>query len=392
MFVNFIYTECNSPGPFKKESGFKFKSVVDNSDPNEKVVDKRNLEPYLDSITGSFLKYSAPAISPFMTQDEFTSLEKLWALQEVSAGNFVFTRQSTSGVSNGRPDNPFHQGFTYSTKDVDWVTKTSSELSGLEHPRPADFSTWDDWLSPRGDDQLEAAHFEEGNPPLPSLNNAQWASEMEKLLANDPASFINYVGGFEIAIRKGSNFGISCASDSEFLNWVSLLTHLLPIDHAWKIRFTSNGEGMFFKPGSCETVIFRNLEASERHNESPWAKMVRLILEAGLITELDRSLGLISNAFTFSGQTPQFSLHSVAIAAGLLEQVLIEDEVAEELALLIDQILIEGKFSATLSSREATEVILDRLENPESLASLATSREAIHKQILQIYEQVPNAD
>jgi len=68
MFVSFTYTECVSPGPFKKESGFKFKSVVENTlGPASVSVSELEIQKLLDKASGAFLPYRAPEIGPFMT-------------------------------------------------------------------------------------------------------------------------------------------------------------------------------------------------------------------------------------------------------------------------------------------------------------------------------------
>lgn len=378
MFVNFLYTECNSAGPFKKEPGFKFKSVAFHPSPSEGLSVVGSIEAKLDAITGSFLPFEAPTISPFMSQQDFERLDKVWSLQETRAGNFVFTRQFTSGVSHGRPDNPFHQGFIFTTDDIDWIVRSTEELSGMEFARPADFTSWGDWLTPRGDDQLEAASFDQGNPPLPGINSVEWGQRIEELHFSDIDRSTSIISGFETAIRQGSNFGVHADTDLEFLNWVSFLTHLLPLIKGWQTRFTSTNAGSNFPSAIDQICIYRQQELNVSSTQSNWTRIVQLILESGLVIELDRAVGLVSRAYEFSSPGRSSALDALLIAACSLDSSLFEDHLASEVASCLDLVVGGINQPGKVLDFQAAERILDLFEKQESLLRRTQSGERLH--------------
>jgi hypothetical protein len=279
MFASFIYTECVSAGPFKRESGFKFKSVMEFPLTGEAVTSTK-LEARLNQASAAFLPYKAPTIDPFMKPEEFEALDKQWSLQELSPGSFMFTRLFTSGVSNGRPDNPFHQGFIFDTVDVFEILDSTSQMSGLANSRPADFVRWHDWSNPRGDDELEAAELEEDNPPMPAVDSTEWALIAERLFEFDVDESLQITSGFASAIFEGRNFGIDTGDLDEYLDWVSLLTHLVPAQTGWSTQFTSNQAARLFSHQPAKLSLFRSDAHVPRVTVNDWANLVSKVIES----------------------------------------------------------------------------------------------------------------
>jgi predicted molibdopterin-dependent oxidoreductase YjgC len=203
MFVSFAYTECVSPGPFKKESGFKFKSVVQNAvGQSSSSISDSELQILLDKASGAFLPYRAPEIDPFMTREQFNALDKQFSIQRLDESHTMFTRMFTSGVSNGRPGNPFHQGFVFSKSKILAIVRSTADMADLEFARPVDFNDWADWLNPKGDAELEASELEQDNPPLPGKDDNSWKLSIESLFKSQPQAVFALLSEFESALRE----------------------------------------------------------------------------------------------------------------------------------------------------------------------------------------------
>jgi hypothetical protein len=323
MFAAFIYTECISAGPFKRESGFKFKSVEE-VELNGSETPQPLLEQRMNMASAGFLPYKAPAIDSFMKPEEFLALDKQWSVQELAPGKFMFARLFTSGVSNGRPDNPFHQGFIYDFADVEAIVQSTGEMAGLAYARPVDFHTWADWQNPRGDAELEAATLEPHNPPLPSLDSAAWARRAERTFETDTDDSMQILSGFESALRTGTNLGIDSTTVDEFLDWVSLLTHLIPVKTAWTTQFTSIEAAKHFQRTPPKTSIYRSDSYRTRVDESAWAKLVRLVIEAGIHAEIEQLIGELSLALAFDPNSGAQSLAVLPLACCFLDQNLMD--------------------------------------------------------------------
>ena len=98
MIFEFTYTECTSAGPFKKETGFKVKSVrlyklaAGSSDSHETLFNAFDTEDgqgnliretldeivlhssKVDAATTRLGGYSAPLVSPFSSPEEFAEI------------------------------------------------------------------------------------------------------------------------------------------------------------------------------------------------------------------------------------------------------------------------------------------------------------------------------
>lgn len=340
MFAAFIYTECISPGPFKSESGFKFKSVQELA-LAESSPSSSSLEQRMNIASSAFLPYKAPAIDSFMTPDEFLALEKQWSLQEVGPGNFMFSRLFTSGVSNGRPDNPFHQGFIYDFSDVESMVSSTRELTGLNFARPADFASWAEWHNPRGDAELEAAELEEHNPPMPSIDSADWNRAAERIFETDIDEALQITSGFEEAMREGSNLGINTGGVQELLDWVSFLTHLVPLNSGWSLQFSSNDAGKHFAKVPPRTSIFRADSHIARKSVTDWANLVRVVVESGIYSDVETMIGELSSALIFNPNNGLQGLSALPLACCFIDQDLMDPDDLAAMAVLVSSLLNE---------------------------------------------------
>lgn len=380
MFAAFIYTECISAGPFKRESGFKFKSVQEvelagGSAPGA------SLEQRMNAASAAFLPYRAPTIDSFMKPEEFLALDKQWSVQELSPGNFMFTRLFTSGVSNGRPDNPFHQGFIWDFSDVEAIVESTGEMSGLAYPRPADFMSWADWQNPRGDGELEAAELEPHNPPMPSIDSASWARTAEQVFEADVDESIQVLSGFEAASRSGSNFGIDTGTVAEFMDWVSLLTHLIPVKTAWTTQFTSNEAAKHFQKSPAKTAIYRSDSYVTRIEASEWARLVGLIIQAGVYAEIEALIGELSMALSFDPNSGSQSLAILPLACCFLDQELMDPTDLSTMLGSVAQLLQQLEAPSHWQSSDRAEACFAKLEKASAVVRLLPNGDQVYAKL-----------
>ncbi len=366
MFAPFIYTECISAGPFKRESGFKFKSVEEVELSGE-LTPVPLLEQRMNMASAAFLPYKAPAIDSFMKPEEFVALEKQWSVQELSPGAFMFARLFTSGVSNGRPDNPFHQGFVFDFSDIAAIVTSTGELSGLSYARPADFAGWADWLNPRGDAELEAAELEPHNPPLPSFDSSVWSRMAEQIFEFDEDDALQVLSGFEAAMLEGGNLGIDAGTVDDLLNWVSFLTHLIPVHAGWTMQFTSNEAAKHFAKMPARTSIFRSESYVPRIDVSEWALLVKLIIEAGIYSEIESKIGELSMALVFDPNNGSQSLAILPLACCFLDKNLLDPSDLDRMNGLVTGLLSQLAAPSHWRSDEHSAEFFDQLEAPTSV-------------------------
>lgn len=378
MFAAFIYTECMSPGPFKRESGFKFKSVQQVSLDTD-VASQASLEQRMNLASAAFLPYQAPTIDSFMKPDEFLALDKHWALQEVGPGTFMFSRLFTSGVSNGRPDNPFHQGFIYDFVDINSIVVSTGEMSGFKWPRPADFHSWADWCNPRGDSQLEAAALEDANPPMPSIDTTEWCARVEATFESDLDDSMQILSGFEMALKSGANLGIYAGDVDDFLNWVSLLSHLLPIKTAWTMQFSSGEAAKHFSKVPARTSIYKSEAPVTRVETADWARLVKLIIEAGVHPEIEEVIGFLSEALVFDHNSGSQALAALPLACSFLEQNSLDPSDMDEIGALAATLLFELSPPLAWTNESLAREAFDKLESKTSLIKYMPNGDLIYE-------------
>lgn len=369
-----------SPGPFKNESGFKFKDVKQ-IDVGARFLDERTLEHAVNKASAAFLQYVAPRIDSFMSLEEFLSLDKLWSVQEIDKGQFMFARLFTSGVSNGRPDNPFHQGFIYGLSDVQQIVKALGPISGLSFPRPADFVTWVDWLNPRGDEQLELAVLEDFNPPLPDFDDAEWARRAESIFEVDPDESLQILSRFDESLRAHESCGIPSANQNEFLEWVSFVQHLLPLSSAWSLQFSSNAAGLHLKAGTSATVLYRSEAHMPRARVSDWANLVKAVVESGVYSQVENLLGKLSFALDFDPSNGSQSLAALPLACCLLESDLLDKEDLASVSQAASQLLLDLPLPNSWTSDDFMNWCFSELEEKQTVLRYFPSADYVYQNL-----------
>lgn len=283
------------------ESGFKFKSISSSLDTAE--IGSEAVRSLFDRVAAALPPYVPPKIDPFMTAEQFQALPKTWVYRYLGKGDgsedraFTFLRLFTSGVSNGRPDNPFLQGFVFSNaKDVlRYVYVELPEKWGFRNLRPADLRGWAGWLDPRGDAELESAEIApiDSHGLVRSYEN--WLESVEDLFELAPAEALYNLSGYANAVATKTDFYLCASNESSFLEWVSILTHLIPSRSGWQVQFTSGH--------SCE-VLATNLvgvrlaradqPSTSESMSSPWANLAIFCVRNGLLQLVDSKIADLS--------------------------------------------------------------------------------------------------
>jgi hypothetical protein len=381
MFVSFAYTECVSPGPFKKESGFKFKSVVQNTLSQGKApVGDSELQLLLDKASGVFLPYRAPEIDPFMTREQFHALDKQWSLQRLDESHTMFTRMFTSGVSNGRPGNPFHQGFVFSKSDTMAIIQSTADMTDMEFARPVDFSDWAEWLSPKGDAELEAATLEQDNPPLPGKDDKSWKISIENLFKTEPQTVLALLSEFESSLRESRACRVFSKGNENFLTKVSLLTHLVPLIPAWRMEY-STGQLTSAKAPSLQMM---DSDGKDAPAPGPWAQLAFELLINNQIQNIDRSIGQLTSVLEFSEEKPASWLAALPLAVALTPAQSLDSDLGASLAKASDELLKALPVPMSWSNSVASEMLLDLLSSPNQLLRQFSRSEAVYRKLSEL--------
>lgn len=376
MFVSFTYTECVSPGPFKKESGFKFKSVVQNKlGSASDAASESMLQTLLDKASGSFLPYRAPEIDPFMTREQFNSLDKQWSLQRLDESHTMFTRMFTSGVSNGRPGNPFHQGFVFSKSDTLAIVRSTADMADLEFARPVDFNDWADWLGPKGDAELEASELEQDNPPLPGKDDNAWKLSMESLLKADPQGVLALLSEFESSLRESRTCRVFSNSTEDFLTKVSLVTHLIPLLPSWRMEY-STGQLSSAKAPSLQMV-----DSESTNPPGAWAELAFELLNKGQIQNINQSIGQVTSVLAFAEDKSVSWLAALPLAVAMIPAQSLDSELGAKLASASDLLLTGLPVPVSWSDAAASDALLDLLSSPNQLLRQFSRSEAIYRKL-----------
>lgn len=378
MFVSFSYTECVAPGPFKKESGFKFKSVVQNNlGENPLPSLGPEVQAILDKASGAFLPYRAPEIDPFMTREQFNALEKQWSLQRLDDSHTMFTRMFTSGVSNGRPGNPFHQGFVFSRSETLAIIRSTADLADLQFARPVDFHDWADWLGPKGDAELEVSELEEDNPPLPALDTGAWGIRISALASSEPQRTLALLAEFEACVREAGVCKVVSKGTEDFLTQVSLLTHLLPIEPSWRLEYSTTPTAWAKLPA----LVMTESNAVSSAVPGPWSELAFEVLRSGRIVDIDRAIGQLTSVLTFAEDKPASWLTALPLAVAMTPAETFDPELGTKLAKQCDALLTGLPVPVSWNSARDSELLLDQFLSPNQLLRQFSRSEAVYRKL-----------
>jgi hypothetical protein len=330
VIATFIYTECQAPGPFKTEPGFKVKDLKvwksqSNKIYHESVRDENRfeLEQLVMEAVGSLPNFEPPSMSPFITTTDFLALEKQWLYYLLPSGRYLFARMSTSGLTHGRRGNPFHMGIIFDKDDLSPILEFWRKSSSQEQIfSPADLYTWSGWQDPRTSEDVEEATLSEGSFPMPALLPkarviddfsylSEHRAEIRTALVAIEKSYVN---------RSQANFG---SDDSwNFLKQASIATTLLPPNLSWVTALSSTQEIRQFegKSGWARGLIHGQTELVGPMKGISWAGLAMELLEKKQFQKIESLLYKLGRGAVWQSTSGSSALWFLPIAI-LLESV-----------------------------------------------------------------------
>jgi hypothetical protein len=422
MIFEFTYTECNSPGPFKKQTGFKVKSAriyklaadsnkpdgilfeaFDTEDENGQLIPDVLSEVIannhrIDAATTQLGGFSAPLIGPFSSPEEFAAIPKgfIYDLVQLPGGQFAWllARLSTSGPANGRPGNPFHQGILVSSgKAKKGLQNHAIQNSELDSPRPIDFFTWTGWLNPRGDIQVDATNLRSSDLPFPEISAEDMSVEFSEFISEHGEYAIEVFKNVERAFLNSLPVDLPGSESEEFRKWITVISQLIPSSVTWFCGFGST----WTQPSSSMQSIklkdrdrLLNFPQFYWNKEGPkdidgataWAYLASKIFEYELDLVVFDSINQVDRAFSWSAinDSSQYALIPLPLAVlGLTLEDFGEEgaEVAAQCANLLQRV----QWPAYRGESSSLEALWEMLEGPESLFSSLDVRNQIERKL-----------
>ena len=395
MIFQFLNTETDAPGPFTQVRGSKFKCVVV---PTDSIVGSPDIsaailasEPLLISVMPEFASYKAPTFDAFIKDDDYARVPRDWVFSHNSSKVTSFARLFTSGMNHGRPANPFHQGFICTEDDVKPLIARANQVVPGVRPRPADFAFSDEWLDARGESQVNAAEIGP-NFPYPKLSSSELSIRQHFAFdSSETSSAILYQ--FAQALYQGGDFTLPSADHDLFMNWVSLLTHLVPQRMAWRIFFNSLGGG---PARSAESLGLPRIDLAEGlpvRQVSPaaaiWASLVKTIYEnyedETFLVELDETISATEPAKFGSEVPPSRISLSAVLFTSLRWQASTFGTSEIEYADKAIAAMNELGWPVAFSTSKQREAIVGTLGNPSSLLNQSSRG----PEILELLKSLP---
>ena len=398
MIFEFTYTECTSPGPFKKETGFKVKSAriyklaADQDNADGSIVEAFDTEDEdgnliqetlneviqnnsrLDAATTHLGGFEAPYIGPFSTPEEFASIQKgfIYDLVRFPEGGlaWILARLSTSGPANGRPGNPFHQGILIMNKPAKvTLLNHSTANSELEYPRPIDILTWSGWLNPRGDVQVDASNLRSSDLPFPEISAESMSVQHSMFVAEQGELALDVFSNVARAFMRGLPVALPGKDTEEFRTWVSVVSHLIPPSVSWFCGFGSTWRNPVptFKELGLPQFYWNKQFAQEDIEVESWAYLVSKVFEYDLDLLAYDSINQVDMAFRWTNED-HVSYALVPLALGVLG-LSAEDfgEDSKDIAVECATILLRAEWPKRRGESSFFNNLWESLEEPESL-------------------------
>lgn len=335
MIIQFIYTETDVPGPYKKEGGFKFKcAVVPKAFQAGEPSDSQTIagaEATLNSALPDFAGYRAPAVGVFTSDDEFAALPKEYVFSHMQSGHYAFGRLFTCGVNHGRPGTPFHQGLVFDSASGKPLVSELNARTGRLLPRPIDLAFSGTWQNVRGEDEVNASTIDGNSFPTLDLRSPDLAQLHHSVYDSEPDRVV-VIGQFGQAIYDAEDFHLPTKFQQDFAPWVSLLTHLIPQPVAWRLCFSSLGSDQLGASNGFPQLLLGDRSAKSLSPEvRVWADVVEFIYANSLDTELKNKVDELVGLFVAGGAASDSSyrLHP-ALAMTLLAFLTLEDALAPD--------------------------------------------------------------
>ncbi len=357
MIARFIYTDCESNGPFTPGVGKKFKSVVF---PAAASAGAPSIESLKDRMPRNSLSdgYVLPNVPNSMTMAEFEALPKSWAFAQIGEDTFAFERIATAGQCYGR-NNRFDEGFIFSPDAWETLTAMSGGVTKPTQLRPVDYVHSSGWLHPRGEIELEAAELSAGFYELEPNFREQLKADLA--LVRRLPNLGELTKSFASTQAVGSALFVPKAQAKEFFAIVSILTRLTAPVYAWQTGFSDVWE----QPRAATLADAKNPHflLSDQPNAlagakaTMWGKVAEEVFAAGIPGKLMAKIDdLATNVFAFNPAKRIQGLCLLPFAVALQSQ---EDMAGKEhLVQLATDLLATDKFPRPAGWRPGAEVQL----------------------------------
>ena len=315
MIARFIYTDCESNGPFSSGVGKKFKSVVF---PAAFAASSTSIERLRDRLPRNSLSegYQLPNVPNSMTMAEFDALPKSWAFAQITEDTFAFERIGTAGQCYGR-NNRFDEGFIIS---LDAWAELTAKFAPVTKPlqlRPADFVHSTGWLSPRGEGELEPTVLDDGFYELEPNFREQLKSDLAlvKRLPNLAA----LTKAFAQSQLTGEAAFVPKAQAKDFFAIVAVLTRLTAPVFAWQTGFSD----VWVEPRAATLTVGANPHFLLSDNRQPllgslasmWGTLAAEVFASGMPGKLMSKMDdLATNTFTFNPASREQGLSLLPLA------------------------------------------------------------------------------
>lgn len=327
MIISFIYTECQAPGPFKVEPGFKIKELAlwktaagkvyhdslrpDNSSAIEQAV--------MEAI-GYLPHFEPPAMSPFITNSDFLALEKQWVFVRIPSGKYLFARMSTSGLTHGRRGNPFHSGILFDPESLSAMLafwKKAKELPQVFSP--ADLLTWQGWQDPRTTEDLEKVVLTPDGFPMPILRPKKRAVDDRGYLQENRAQIRTAFMAVEQSFMSSSPANLAAQNSWDFMKQVAITCSVLPPSLTWLRHISSapNNSVYLGKPGWTKAFLHAQAPVSGISSGNTWANFAMYVFEKNKFAELEKMLSLLGLGTQWSTTSGSSGLWFLPLAASL---------------------------------------------------------------------------
>jgi hypothetical protein len=315
MIARFIYTDCESNGPFSSGVGKKFKSVVF---PAAFAASSASIESLKDRLPRNSLSegYQLPNVPNSMTMAEFDALPKSWAFAQITEDTFAFERIGTAGQCYGR-NNRFDEGFVISPNAWSELTAKFAPVTKPLQLRPADFVHSTGWLSPRGEGELEPTVLDDGFYELGPSFREQLKSDLAlvKRLPNLEA----LTKAFAQSQLTGEAAFVPKTHAKEFFAIVAVLTRLTAPTFAWQTGFSD----VWVEPRTATLTVGANPHFLLSDNRQPqlsnlasmWGTLATEVFASGMPGKLMAKLDdLATNTFTFNPTSREQGLSVLPLA------------------------------------------------------------------------------
>lgn len=412
MIFEFTYTECTSPGPFKKETGFKvksariYKSADDLDVPDGLIVEAFDTEDEegnpiqeivnevirnnskLDAATTHLGGFDAPHIGPFSTPEEFASIQKgfVYDLVRFPDGGlaWLLARLSTSGPANGRPGNPFHQGILITNKPAKVALLSHATAnSELEHPRPIDILTWTGWLNPRGDVQVDSSNLRSSDLPFPEISAEEMSLQHSKFVSEQSEVALDVFSHVARGFIRGLPVSLPGEDTEEFRTWVSVVSHLIPPSVSWFCGFGSTWRTpvLTFKELGLPQLNWNKQFSPEELEVESWAYLVSKVFEYDLDLLAYDSINQVDMAFGWTNQD-HLSYALVPLALGILG-LTVDDfgDEGQDVAVECATILHKAEWPKHRGESSFFTSLWESLEEPESLYNTLEDRNQLERKL-----------